>query len=206
MTTWHFDGALRRIYEVPDGATYTELDGYRIYDGGTDSPATSTSYVQNDLYSRWVDWQALNDWAEFAFSKSGGNLRPTGEYASLDISLITSMGWRLVLANYPHEAIFYGNLFADSADPVFDNSRITSHGCVARIQGSANLLTFKYSAGQELPAIAAAVLSALNAAQPPIPVDATLINGTKLKGSGIPPTFDEEGNMTDPGDPWLPDI
>jgi hypothetical protein len=157
--TWHFDGARRRIYEVPPGASHsTDGNGFRLYDGGPGAPALLSVNVQGDLWSRWVDWHALNDWALPAFARSGGNLRPTGEYASADFSLLTASGWRIVLANYPHETIFYGNLFAEGADSLFDSSRLTEAGIVPRLQGSANLLTYRYATdGMDAAAVAAAV-------------------------------------------------
>lgn len=146
--TWYFDGVMRRIYEVPPGATYTpDGFGYRIYNGGTTSPPILSVDVQKDLWSRWVDWHALNDWALPAFSKSGGSQRPTGEFSPVDFSLLTSIGWRLVLANYPHETILYGNLFSEGTDSLFDNTLLTNVGIVPRLQGSANLLTYQTSGG-----------------------------------------------------------
>lgn len=144
--TWFFDGVRRRIYEVPPGASFTtDVDGYRIYDGGPSSPAVMSVDVKKDNWSRWTDWHALHDWALLAFSVSGGSQRPTGEFAPADFSLRTSVGWRYVLADYPHETIFYGNLFPEGADSLFDFSRMTSVGVVPRLQGSANLLTYSYS-------------------------------------------------------------
>lgn len=144
--TWFFDGDLRCIYEVPPGASFTtDGDGYRVYDSGSAPAAVLTVDVKKDLWSRWIDWQALNDWALLAFSRSGGSLRPTGEYAPADFQLLTSVGWRLVLANYPHETIFYGNLFPEGGDSLFDNARLTEVGVVPRLQGSANLLTYSYA-------------------------------------------------------------
>ena len=60
---------------------------------------------------------------------------------------MTASGWRYVLANYPHETIFYGNLFAEGTDSLFDFSRLTAVGVVPRLQGSANLLTFNTTGG-----------------------------------------------------------
>lgn len=146
--TWHFDGALRRIYEVPPGASFTtDANGYRRYTGGGLAPPLMTVDVKRDLWSRWIDWHAQNDWALLAFKVSGGNLRPTGEYAPADFTLRTGSGWRLVLADYPHETIFNGNLFPEGADSLFDNSRLTVPGIVPRLQGSANLLTYVGSGG-----------------------------------------------------------
>lgn len=146
--TWYFDGALRRVYEVPPGASYTtDGNGYRIYDGGPISPALLTADVKRDLWSRWVDWHALHDWALLAFSVSGGSVRPTGENSPADFTLRTASGWRVVLANYPHETVFAGNLFAEGADSLFDNTRLSTVGIVPRLSGSANLLTYSYATG-----------------------------------------------------------
>jgi hypothetical protein len=144
--TWHHDGILRRIYEVPPGASFTtDGNGYRLYDGGPSPAAVLSVDVKKDLWSRWIDWHALHDWALLAFSRSGGSLRPTGEYAPADFSLLTASGWRIVLADYPHETIFYGNLFPEGSDSLFDNARLTEVGIVPRLQGSANLLTYNYA-------------------------------------------------------------
>ena len=50
--------------------------------------------------------------------------------------------------------------------------------------------------------IAAAVLAALNATT--IPTDVRKVNGDTIIGHGIPPTYDNTGTMTTPGDPWRP--
>lgn len=157
--SWFFDGDKRRIYEVPLGASFTvDGAGYRIYDGGSASSAVLTVDVKKDNWSRWTDWHALNDWALLAFSVSGGSQRPTGEFSSADFTLLTASGWRYVLANYPHETVFYGNLFAEGADSLFDFSRLTVNGVVPRLQGSANMLTYSYATGG---ADAAAVANAV---------------------------------------------
>jgi len=145
--TWYFDGDKKRIYEVPPSSSFViDGGGYRIYNGGL-SPSILNVDVKKDLWSRWVDWHQFHDWALPAFSASGGNLRPTGEFAPADFSLLTSVGWRIVLANYIHETIFYGNLFAEGSDSLFDFSRLSTTGVVPRLQGSANLLTYRYTDG-----------------------------------------------------------
>lgn len=50
--------------------------------------------------------------------------------------------------------------------------------------------------------IAAALLAALNATT--IPADVRKVNGDTIIGHGIPPTYDNTGTMTAPGDPWRP--
>lgn len=162
--TWFFDGDKKRIYEVPPSATYaTDGNGYRIYNGGSNLAILSVD-VKKDLWSRWVDWVQTHDWSVPAFSVSGGSQRPTGEFSPADFSLLTASGWRIVLANYTHESIFYGNLFSEGTDSLFDFSRLTVNGVIPRLQGSANLLTYTSSVtGNEysLEQIANAVLDAL---------------------------------------------
>lgn len=155
--TWFFDGDKRRIYEVPPGAGYTlSPGGLRVYDQGAGTAIMAVD-VKRDLWSRWVDWMAAgNDWSLPAFDRQGGNLRPTGEFASVDFTLITTSGWRLVLANYPHETILAGNLFPQGADSLFDFTPITANGVVPRLQGSANLLTYNLAGGSGQPAAAIA--------------------------------------------------
>lgn len=146
--TWFFDGDKRRIYEVPPNSTFTvDGSGYRIYEpiNVLTAPSVVDVDVKKDLWSRWVDWYSSALWSIEAFSRSGGTLRPTGEYAPADFQLMTSQGWKLVLANYPHETIFYGNLFPEGTDSLFDNDRLTEVGIVPRLQGSANLLTYNYA-------------------------------------------------------------
>lgn len=50
--------------------------------------------------------------------------------------------------------------------------------------------------------LAAYVLAA--AAADPIASNVKEVNSSPITGSGVPPTFDADGNMTDPGDPWVP--
>ena len=50
--------------------------------------------------------------------------------------------------------------------------------------------------------IVVAVIAAMNATV--IPVDVRKVNGDTIIGHGIPPTYDNTGTMTAPGDPWRP--
>ena len=47
-----------------------------------------------------------------------------------------------------------------------------------------------------------ATVTALNATT--IPTDVRKVNGDTIIGHGIPPTYDNTGTMTAPGDPWRP--
>lgn len=210
--TWFFDGDKRRIYEVPPSATYmVDVGGYRIYGQGSGTSVMETD-VKRDLWSRWVDWHATHDWALEAFSASGGNQRPTGEFAPADFSLQTAVGWRIVLANYPHETIFYGNLFAQGVDSLFDNSRLSVVGVVPRMQGSANLLTYNTGGGPGgNPAdIAAAVMATildtdlnghpvtfLEAQRAKLRIDASKFTVVKNSNGTVTVTFRDLGDTKD---------
>jgi hypothetical protein len=50
--------------------------------------------------------------------------------------------------------------------------------------------------------IAAAILAAAQIT--PIHSNVKQVNTITIAGAGVAPTFDEQGNMTDPGDPWVP--
>ena len=50
--------------------------------------------------------------------------------------------------------------------------------------------------------LAAAVLALAQVT--PIPTDVRKVNGDTIIGHGIPPTYDNTGTMTTPGDPWRP--
>ena len=155
---WYFDGDLRRIYEVPPHPTYTtDPNGYRIYTS-TDPSADALVYVniKKDLWSRWVDWAYTHQWGLLAFSRSGGAFRGYDEqgnelYQSVDFTLLNDNGWKIVLANYPHETRFKGNLYAQSDNSIFDNDRID---CVpppiARLEGAADLLSYIVNTGSGL--------------------------------------------------------
>lgn len=58
------------------------------------------------------------------------------------------------------------------------------------------------SGGVDMGAMVDAVLAALNATT--IPTDVRKVNGDTIIGHGIPPTYDNTGTMTAPGDPWRP--
>lgn len=155
--TWFFDGDLKRIYEVPPHPDYTvDADGYRIYTS-TDPVADMLVYtdIKRDIWSRWVDWAFDNQWTLLAFSRSGGAFRGKDEfgndvYQSVDFTLLTDNGWRLVLANYPHEIRLRGNLYS-AGGHLFDHDRIScTPAPVARLEGYADLLTYQQYTGSGL--------------------------------------------------------
>lgn len=58
------------------------------------------------------------------------------------------------------------------------------------------------STGPTAAEIAAAILAAAQIT--PIHSDVRKVNGDTIIGHGIPPTYDNTGTMTAPGDPWRP--
>lgn len=141
---WIPDGDKRVIYEAPPGASYSEdADGYRIYDGGIyNDHAVLTYDVAADVWTPLVDWMAETHGIYYPpMMNAGGRTRPTGEKSSTDFWTVN--GYRLQLANFPHQAIFNGNLFPETTqDVLFDTSRLTADGVSPFVNGSANLLTY----------------------------------------------------------------
>jgi hypothetical protein len=154
VPTWYFDGDKKRVYEVPPLSSYVvDGNGYRIYTPDDIPSADKTLYVdiKKDLWSRWVDWQMSAKWSLLAIAQSGGALRGYDQfggevYQSVDFTLMADDGWRIVLADYDHETIFNGNLYSDSNNHLFDNSRLTTFP-VPRLSGAADLLTYVSSGG-----------------------------------------------------------
>lgn len=73
---------------------------------------------------------------------------------------------------------------------------------VERKTSAAYITTAVGGSGPSASDIAAALLAALNATA--IPTDVRKVNGDTIIGHGIPPTYDNTGTMTAPGDPWRP--
>lgn len=67
--------------------------------------------------------------------------------------------------------------------------------------GGANIITGDITAPETLTAIAAAVAAA--AAADPFDVNVKKVVDRPVGGTGVPPTFNSEGVMTDPGDPLV---
>lgn len=73
---------------------------------------------------------------------------------------------------------------------------------VERKTSSAYVTTAVGGSGPSAADIAAAVLAMAQVT--PIHSDVRKVNGDTIIGHGIPPTYDNTGTMTDPGDPWRP--
>lgn len=156
MADLAFDGDLRRIYEVPDLSSFTvDGSGYRIYTpDNINTTDTEIVFTAADLWSRFSDFQFLNNWTTLAFEKTGGAFRFTDVsmndiFATFDIRLIND--WQFVPANYPHNTLILGNLFPNLPENTdFDTSRITSLGVSPRIQFSDSLQVIREQVGSGL--------------------------------------------------------
>ena len=73
---------------------------------------------------------------------------------------------------------------------------------VERKTSSAYVTTAVGGSGPSAADIAAAVLAMAQIT--PIHSDVRKVNGDTIVGHGIPPTYDNTGTMTSPGDPWRP--
>ena len=142
---WVFDGPNKRIYEAPPGTDYELVGGLRRYYSTGSAPAVTDWDLLADIWTPYVDWfHAGGHRYELAFARSGGNLRPSGVNSPTDIQAIN--GWRLILADYPHDATINGNLFQEGPDkPLWDLSLHTVSNIGRTVNTSANLLA--YAAG-----------------------------------------------------------
>ena len=73
---------------------------------------------------------------------------------------------------------------------------------VERKTSAAYITTAVGGSGPSAADIAAAVLAMAQIT--PIHSDVRKVNGDTIIGHGIPPTYDNTGTMTNPGDPWRP--
>lgn len=144
-----FDGEKRRIYEAPQGSTFITLpSGVRRYyfTNPTDAPIKTKYDVKKDLWSRSQDYLLNSPWSTIPFEALGGAIRGEDDngtvYQSADFKLNAKEGWRIVLGDWKHEALFNGNLYSNSDDELFDLSSITTVGSYPRINGAADLLTY----------------------------------------------------------------
>jgi outer membrane lipoprotein-sorting protein len=168
----HFDGDTRRIYEVPVNSSFVvDGQGFRIYTPDVLVGANlATSITATDLWSRWVDYHSVNQWAELALDKSGGAFRKFDElgspiYATFDLRLTND--WAVVPADYKHDFLVVGNIFPNSSSGVdFDTDRITAQGVSPRVQFADSLQIIRTTTGSGLsPAQDAALTRLVNLAE-----------------------------------------
>ena len=152
-----------------------------------------------DLHSRWKDWVFAGN-AQYApaFRAVGGDI------PAIPLYLFLLNGWRIVPQSANHIlTVTNGVLEVDGGGEPF-NDPVGTY--VVRINRQTPGIAIGYSSngvtGPSASDIAAALLTALNATT--IPTDVRKVNGDTIIGHGIPPTYDNTGTMTTPGDPWRP--
>ena len=150
-----------------------------------------------EMWSRYVDWLSVGD-----NSKYGSMLYTVGRDKD-DIALYVFLepGVRIVVSNNTIPTVVTAGVLktSDDSDPF--------GGAVVNVRYDKPVSAIGYSttggtAGPSAADIAAAVLAMAQIT--PIYSDVRKVNGDTLIGHGIPPTYDNTGTMTNPGDPWRP--
>lgn len=139
---------------------------------------------------------------------AGGNIEKIAGQAYTPAYVQLLYGCRIVPYNTNHALKVVRDTFTDdgvAGRDCFDRS-VLSPGVVVNIDvdfPAVEIRTVPTSGNEySLNDIAAALLAALNATT--IPTDVRKVNGDTIIGHGIPPTYDNTGTMTTPGDPWRP--
>lgn len=152
-----------------------------------------------DLHSRWKDWVFAGN-AQYApaFRAVGGDI------PAIPLYLFLLNGWRIVPQSANHIlTVTNGVLEVDGGGEPF-NDPVGTY--VVRINRQTPGIAIGYSSngvtGPSAADIAAAILAL--AQLTPIHSDVRKVNGDTIIGHGIPPTYDNTGTMTAPGDPWRP--
>ena len=166
----------------------------------------TTALDVRDLYSRWKDWVQVSDNTKYlpAFSATGGDTIDSGAGTSIPAYAFLVNGWRIKPQEANHTlAVTGGVLLVSGGGDPFVN---TTGSFIVRINYSQPVQAVTVSTGGGAAPTAeqnaAAILAA--AAADPISSNVKEVNSSPIGGSGIPPTFDANGNVTDPGDPWVP--
>ena len=153
-----------------------------------------------DLHSRWKDWVFSGN-AQFAtaFKAVGGDI------PAIPLYLFLLKGWRIVPQSANHTLTVTNGIL--DIDGLSGSDPFTyPAGYDVRTRMNAPGIAVGYSTGggasPSASDVAAAVLAALNATT--IPTDVRKVNGDTIICHGIPPTYDNTGTMTAPGDPWRP--
>ena len=149
-----------------------------------------------EMWSRYVDWLAVGDNSKY------GDLLTTVGRDENDIPLYVFLEPGVIIVvtdNSIPSPVVDGVLKTRSGGDPFGgavvNARLVEPGIA--IGYSSNGGT-----GPSAADIAAAILAL--AQLTPIHSDVRKVNGDTIIGHGIPPTYDNTGTMTTPGDPWRP--
>lgn len=149
-----------------------------------------------EMWSRYVDWLSVGDNSKY------GDLLTTVGRDENDIPLYVFLEPGVIIVvtdNSIPSPVVDGVLKTRSGGDPFGgavvNARLVEPGIA--IGYSSNGVT-----GPSAADIAAAILALAQIT--PIHSDVRKVNGDTIIGHGIPPTYDNTGTMTDPGDPWRP--
>ena len=161
----------------------------------------SASVTAAEIWSRWVDWHATNQQWPLAFTLVGGIALGGGLFIPPYFFLLN--GWRVRPMNIDHNLTITGNLFVEGGGvPVVATQDVHQVNVNYTVPVQAQGIATSGSTGPSAADIAAAVLAMAQIT--PIYSDVRKVNGDTLIGHGIPPTYDNTGTMTNPGDPWRP--
>ena len=163
----------------------------------------SASATAKSIYVAWVDWLAVSDNAKYlpAFRTAGGD--DLGGGLSIPPYYFLLNGWRVRPMEANQTLVLDGNLFVDGGgDPIVPTLGVYNVLVKSVVPVQAQGIATSGSTGPSADDIAAAILAAAQIT--PIHSDVKKVNSVTIAGSGIPPTFNDDGVMTDPGDPWVP--
>jgi hypothetical protein len=111
--------------------------------------------------------------------------------------------WRVRPMESNHNLTITGNLFVEGGGvPVVSTLGTYQVNVNYTVPVQAQGISTSGSTGPTAADIAAAILAAAQIT--PIHSNIKKVNDVTVAGSGVPPTFNSEGVMTDPGDPWRP--
>ena len=161
----------------------------------------SASVTAADIWSRWVDWHPTNTEWPLAFTLVGGIALGGGLFIPPYFFLLN--GWRVRPMESNHNLTITGNLFVEGGGvPVVSTLGTYQVNVNYTVPVQAQGIATSGSTGPSATDIAAAILAAAQIT--PIYSNVKQVNNVTVSGSGVAPTFDGTGNMTDPGDPWVP--
>jgi hypothetical protein len=161
----------------------------------------SASVTAADIWSRWVDWHPTNTEWPLAFTLVGGIALGGGLFIPPYFFLLN--GWRVRPMESNHNLTITGNLFVEGGGvPVVSTLGTYQVNVNYTVPVQAQGIATSGSTGPSAADIAAAILAAAQIT--PIYSNVKQVNNITIAGAGVAPTFDEQGNMTDPGDPWVP--
>ena len=158
----------------------------------------SASVTAAQIWSAWVDWHPANTQWPLAFSLIGGI--PLGGGLFIPPYFFLLNGWRVRPMNMDHNLTITGNLFVNGGGvPVVATQDVHQVNVNYTVPVQAQGIATSGSTGPSAADIAAAILAAAQVT--PIHSELIKVAGLTVEGAGIPPTFDENGVMTDPGAP-----